>query len=106
MLTHSPAAMLVAPAMAPAIPARRTTDGATPAPAKPMTNETLETSPSLTPNTAARARPPATERCPGCDSARRKERRLMLQTLPTSVAWQGNCRQRCREIHDHDQHCR
>ena len=62
MLTHSPAAMLVAPAIAPANPASRTTDDATPAPANPITNDTLDTSPSLTPKTAARARPPATER--------------------------------------------
>ena len=45
MLTHSPAAMLVAPAMAPASPASRTTDESTPAPAKPMTNDTLRHQP-------------------------------------------------------------
>ena len=39
--------------------------GRQPAPANPMTNETFETSPSLTPNTAARARPPATGTVPG-----------------------------------------
>src|SRR5258706_12953465 len=89
MLTNSPAAMLVAPAMAPARPASRTTDDATPALANPITSDTLETSPSLTPKTAARASPPATERWPGCDSARRRKEWLLIRhTLPTSVAKQ------------------
>ena len=60
--THSPAAIEIPPATAPARPARRTTPTATPEPAKPSSSETLETSPSLAPNTAARARPPLIER--------------------------------------------
>ena len=59
---HSPDAMENAPAMSTAIPARRTTLGPALAPAKPRINDTLVTSPSLTPNTAARAPPPWTLR--------------------------------------------
>ena len=54
--------MLTAPATAPAIPARRTIDESAPLAANPRISDTFDTSPSLTPNTAARARPPATER--------------------------------------------
>jgi len=61
-LTHSPAAMLIDPAMAPARPARRTTLESAPPPANPTISDTLDTNPSLAPNTAARARPPATDR--------------------------------------------
>lgn len=60
--------MLAAPAMAPAMPANLTTEESTPLLAKPMTSDTFDTKPSLIPNTAARARPPDTERCPGCCS--------------------------------------
>ncbi len=62
MLIHSPAAIEIAPATAPAMPARRTTEVSTPDAANPRSNETFDTSPSLTPNTAARARPPDTAR--------------------------------------------
>ena len=61
-LTHSPAAMLMPPASAPANPASRTTDDVAPPPAKPRMSDTFDTSPSLTPNTAARATPPVTTR--------------------------------------------
>jgi hypothetical protein len=61
--------MLAAPAMAPAIPASRTTFPPTLLPAKPITRDTFDTSPSLMPKTAARARPPDTDRCPACCSA-------------------------------------
>ena len=60
--TYSPAAIDTAPPMSPASPARRTSAGAGLAPAKPRTMATLDTSPSLTPNTAARAAPPWTLR--------------------------------------------
>ncbi len=48
--------------MSSAIPARRTTLGPALAPAKPRISDTLVTSPSATPNTAARAPPPWTLR--------------------------------------------
>ena len=51
------------PAMAPARPARRTIEASTPPPANPRISDTFDTSPSLIPNTAARAEPPVTERC-------------------------------------------
>src|SRR4051812_2559479 len=74
-LIHSPAAMLMPPAMAPASPASRTIDASTPLPAKPRISETLDTSPSLMPKTAARAELPVTERCwwwtSACATARR-----------------------------------
>ncbi len=69
MLIHSPAAIEIAPATAPARPASRTISVSTPEPAKPRISETFETSPSLMPNTAARASPPDTERCSPCASA-------------------------------------
>ena len=72
MLIHSPAAMLIAPAIAPARPARRTMLALTPLPEKPITSDTFEISPSLVPNTAARASPPETERWPGCASVWRR----------------------------------
>ena len=62
MLTHSPAAIEMAPATAPAKPARRTMVESTPLAANPRMSETFETKPSLIPKTAARARPPDTER--------------------------------------------
>src|SRR5690349_3779905 len=49
--------------MRPARPARRTTPGAGSAPATPRISETFDTSPSDTPNTAARAEPRWTSRC-------------------------------------------
>ena len=62
METYSPDAMEKAPATSPAMPANRTTAPPGWAPAKPKMSDTLVTSPSLTPNTAARAPPP-------CDAA-------------------------------------
>src|SRR5487761_1428472 len=55
--TNSPAAMEKAPATRPARPASRTTLAAGGAPATPRISETFVTSPSLMPNTAARAPP-------------------------------------------------
>ena len=60
--TYSPAAMEKAPAIIPARPARRTTACEACAPAMPKMSETLVTSPSLTPKTAARAPPLPIER--------------------------------------------
>ena len=62
-LIHSPAAIEMPPAMAPASPARRTIPASAPLPANPRINDTFDTSPSDTPNTAARAAPPVTDRC-------------------------------------------
>ena len=59
---YSPAAIEIAPATSPASPASRTTAGAGSAPATPRISPTFDTSPSLTPNTAARAAPPWTSR--------------------------------------------
>jgi hypothetical protein len=56
-LIHSPAAIEMPPAIAPASPARRTMDESAPEPAKPRISDTFDTSPSLIPNTAARASP-------------------------------------------------
>ena len=61
--TYSPVAMEKAPPMSPAIPASRTDPADAWAPAMPRISDTLETSPSLMPNTAARAPPPLTLRC-------------------------------------------
>ena len=61
-LTHSPAAIEIAPANRPDTPARRTSEPSVEAPAMPRIRATLETSPSLTPKTAARAFPPWTSR--------------------------------------------
>ena len=55
--TYSPAAIETAPAISPARPARRTTPAAGLAPATPRMSDTFDTSPSDTPNTAARAAP-------------------------------------------------
>ena len=52
---YSPAAIEIAPDTSPARPASRTTAGAGSAPATPRISPMLDTSPSLTPNTAARA---------------------------------------------------
>ena len=52
--TYSPAPIENAPATRPARPARRTTEAAGCAPAKPKMSDTLVTSPSDMPNTAAR----------------------------------------------------
>src|SRR5687768_13271496 len=62
MELYSPAAIDTAPAIRPARPARRTTLGAGSAPATPRISPTFETSPSLTPKTAARAAPPCMSR--------------------------------------------
>src|SRR5215213_568721 len=59
---YSPAAMEIDPATSPARPATRTTAGAGSAPATPRIRPRLETRPSLTPKTAARAAPPVTSR--------------------------------------------
>ncbi|MBI5087600.1 MAG: hypothetical protein HZB15_01655 [Actinobacteria bacterium] len=92
-LIHSPAAMLTAPASAPARPARRTTLAFTPLPAKPMTKRTFDVSPSLMPNTEARASPPCTARCPGCGS----ERWMMCR--PTAARYRHRVRAvRLREV--------
>ena len=56
--TYSPAAMEIAPARRPVTPATRTKVGSVLAPAMPKMRATLETNPSLTPKTAARAVPP------------------------------------------------
>ena len=57
--TYSPAAIDSAPASRPATPRqRRSRPRSTPAPATPMIRLVFETSPSLTPNTAARRLPP------------------------------------------------
>ncbi len=61
--TYSPVAIENAPPIRPAIPARRTAPAVEWAPAMPRISETLDTSPSLMPNTAARAPPPLTLRC-------------------------------------------
>ena len=61
--TYSPAAIEMAPASRPDTPARRTNDGSVLAPAMPRMSATLDTSPSLIPNTAARAVPPWTSLC-------------------------------------------
>ncbi len=58
MEMYSPAAIEKAPAIRPAMPARRTAPAEAWAPAMPRMRATLETRPSLTPNTAARAPPP------------------------------------------------
>ena len=63
METYSPAAMEKEPAISPATPARRTNDPPGLAPATPRTRETLVTSPSLMPKTAARAPPPRRSLC-------------------------------------------
>ena len=63
MERYSPAAMEKEPAISPATPARRTIEPPGFAPAMPRTRETLVTSPSLMPKTAARAPPPRTSRC-------------------------------------------
>ncbi len=82
-LIHSPAAIEMPPAIAPASPARRTMDESAPEPAKPRMSDTFDTSPSLMPNTAARARPPDTERWPPWSSSR-----VMVVTLPgAESAW-------------------
>ncbi len=60
---YSPAAIENDPAISPATPARRTIAPPGLAPAMPSTSEIFVTSPSLTPNTAARAPPPPTSRC-------------------------------------------
>ena len=60
--TYSPAAIDTAPATRPAIPAVRTIDAVVPAPAMPRMSDTLDTSPSLTPNTVALAAPPVIAR--------------------------------------------
>src|SRR3954471_2676267 len=83
MLIHSPAAMLTEPAIAPAIPARRTRLEFTPLPANQITSDTLDTRPSLIPNTPARARPPDTERCGGCTCCRcGRAGALTMRTIP------------------------
>ena len=58
MDTYSPAAMENEPAMRPATPASRTAEAEECAPAMPRMRATLDTRPSLTPKTAARAPPP------------------------------------------------
>ncbi len=55
---YSPAAIDKAPASRPATPAVTTLAAVAPAPATPMIRLALETSPSFTPNTAARRLPP------------------------------------------------
>ena len=69
MERYSPAAMEKEPATRPATPARRTIEPPGLAPAMPRTRETLVTSPSLIPKTAARAPPPRRSRC-WCDGCR------------------------------------
>src|SRR5579872_6656786 len=59
---YSPAAIEKAPPSSPARPARRTKLPPAEAPAMPRTSEVFETSPSLTPKTAARAPPPEMSR--------------------------------------------
>ena len=56
--TYSPAAIEMAPASSPETPATRTNAASVVAPAIPRINATFDTSPSLTPKTAARALPP------------------------------------------------
>ena len=55
---YSPEAMEKEPATRPATPASRTMEPPGLAPAMPRTRDTFVTSPSLMPNTAARAPPP------------------------------------------------
>ena len=63
MDTYSPAAIENAPASRPATPASRITERSAPEPANPSTSAALDTSPSLTPNTAARSVPERSPRC-------------------------------------------
>ncbi len=52
--SHSPSAIEQAPAVRPASPARMTASREAAAPSRPITRQKLDTSPSLTPSTAAR----------------------------------------------------
>ena len=104
-LIHSPAAMLMPPAIAPASPARRTMDDSAPPPAKPRISDTLDTSPSLTPNTAARAVPPATARWPGwcawwsvCTTTRGYDLAVRRSELQSQVTTRSRQRGRRREV--------
>ena len=69
MEMYSPDAMEKEPAISPATPARRTIAPPGLAPATPSTKETLVTSPSLIPKTAARALPPRRSRWVWCGMA-------------------------------------
>src|SRR5436305_3254669 len=92
--TYSPAAIEKAPAIHPASPASRTYCGPldAAAPATPRMRETLLTSPSLMPNTAARAVPPWMSRwwcsdpnSDGCWSEIDRMRQSYLHPPPTLV---------------------
>ena len=78
--THSPAAMLAAPATADATPASRTTSPPKPLAAKPMMSDTLVTRPSLSPKIPARAVPPARARWSGWSSCSARAVSVMAQS--------------------------
>ncbi len=61
--TYSPAAIDMAPATSPAMPAVRTASGDAPLPATPTMMAAVDTTPSLAPRTAARSHPARCERC-------------------------------------------
>ena len=88
--THSPAAIEMPPATAPAKPASRTTELAAPDPANPKISDTLDTRPSLAPNTAARANPPDTGRWPVCGSA--EEAFISSRVASVFTVGRGGCR--------------
>ena len=91
---YSPAAIEKAPASKPASPANAIVVLAAPEPAKPITSELLDTSPSLTPNTAARRAPERSPRCqrstfpspPGWSVFRSRVRTRAWERSSTAIA--------------------
>ncbi len=90
-------AMEKAPAASPASPAIATAGVLAPLPTTPAISEALETSPSMTPNTAGRSQPPVTSLWLWCTSAACRETEVIGGSFQAGAALPAAARRRpCR----------